>query len=143
MPSILQHVAETGPFAPYIRVRIIADFIGIFVLEARDGRQAHIGRGIGTRAVNDLMMREDEVARVAGDHHRGFGQVGPRHALGEHFVAVRFEIVRKKAMGLGPHREIAAEGFGHIHEINDGKGCEPALVIALGSAVVAAVLASA
>ena len=94
----------------------------MFVLEAGDGGEAHVGRCVETGSVNDLMMREDEVARIAGDHYGVFGQVGPGHAVGEYFVAVFCEIVGKEAMGLGPDGEVAAVGFGYIDEIDDGEG---------------------
>lgn len=74
--------------------------------------------------MNDLMMRENEVARVTSDHDGVFGQVGPGHAVGEYFVAVFCEVVGKEAMGLGPDGEVAAVGVGYIDEIDDGEGSE-------------------
>ena len=120
----LQDIADTRPFAPDVCVRVFADFVGVFVLEAGDGGEAHVGRCVETGSVNDLVMCDDEVARVAGDHYGVFGQVGPGHAVGEYFVAVFCEIVGKEAMGLGPDGEVAAVGFGYIDEIDDGKGGE-------------------
>ena len=74
--------------------------------------------------MNDLMMRDDEVAGIAGDHYGVFGQVGPGHAFGEYFVAVFCEVGGKEAMGLGPDGEVAAVGFGYIDEIDNGEGGE-------------------
>ena len=83
-----------------------------------------VGRCIETGSVDDLMVCDDEVASVSGDHDGVFGQVGPGHAVGEYFVAVFCEIVGKEAMGLGPDGEVAAVGFGYIDEIDDGEGGE-------------------
>ena len=50
------------------RVSVFANFVGMFVLEAGDGGEAHVGRCVETGSVNDLVMREnDQIDKILDD----------------------------------------------------------------------------
>ena len=73
-------------------------FVAVDVAQACDGGVAYVGRGIGATGVDHLMVCDDEVASVSGDHVRSFGQVNAGGAVGEYFEALAFEVVFKEAM---------------------------------------------
>ncbi len=129
--------AHAGKFAPDIEEAVVAIFIAVDVAEARDGGVAYVGRGIGATGVDHLMVCDDEVASVSGDHVRSFGQVDTWGAVGECFEALAFEVVFKEAMRTRPDGEVAAVGFGYVGQVDDGEGRESAAVHAFWHAICA------
>ena len=83
------------------------------------------------------MVCDDEVAGVAGDHVRSFGQVNAGGAVGECFEALAFEVVFEEAMRAWPDGEVTAVGFGYVGQVDDGEGGESAAVHAFWHAVCA------
>ena len=114
--------AHAGKFAPDVQEAVVAIFVAVDVAEARDGGVAYVGRGIGATGMDHLMVCDNEVAGVSGDHVRAFGQVKAWGAVREYFEAFAFEVVFKEAMRTRPDGEVAAVGFGYIGQIDDGKG---------------------
>ena len=132
-----QDITHTGKFAPDVQEAVVAIFVAVDVAKARDGGVAYVGRGIGATGVDHLMVCDNEVAGVSGDHVRAFGQVDTRGAVGEYFEALAFEVVFKEAMRTRPDGEVAAVGFGHVGQVDDGEGRESAAIYAFWHAICA------
>ena len=97
--------AHAGKFAPDVLEAVVAIFVAVDVAEACDGGVAYVGRGIGATSVDHLMVCDDEVAGVSGDHVRAFGQVKRAGCRWRVFQgALAFEVVFQRSDGIGARR---------------------------------------